>query len=364
MKEFVTIVYANRNRDIKRIKASFDSLKNQTKANFSVVFVDYGSEKPSVDNLKQLCNSYEFVTPYLLPVSQLLWNKSKALNYGILQSQSPYIFIADVDLIFHPEATQLFNKLAVEDKFFLFNLGYLDKSESQKLTKSYNFEDLNPARVGEVNGMILAPKEAFLVVNGLDDFFHFYGSEDEDLFARMENASYKSEGNAAAYFYHNWHQSFAGLEDKIITGNPRIKNIMRINQRHFLRNRDMGITKPIRHPEMGKVIGQEQSDLLKKPTKTVKIYNILAHVEHFLREELPSYTGEIIKVKFVEDPYFYTLKYKVKKLLGKQTQPYCSLKEVNDMVLKEILFRYRDANYSFEISEDLKVITFILDQKK
>ena len=111
---------------------------------------------------------------------------------------------------------------------------------------------------------------------------------------------------------------------------------------------------------MGKVIGKEESDLLQKPTKMVKIYNILSHVEHFLGEELPSYTGEIIKVEFVEDPYFHTLKYKAKKLLGKQTQPYCSLKEVNDLVLKEILFRYRDANYSFEISEDLKTITFCI----
>jgi len=360
MKEFVTIVYANRNRDLKRIKASFDSLKNHPEANFSVVFVDYGSEEPLVDNLKQLCNNYEFVIPYFLPVSQLLWNKSKALNYGILQTQSPYIFIADVDLIFHPEAVTLFNKLAVEDKFFLFNLGYLEKAESEKLTKSYNFDDLSPSRFGEVNGMILAPTKAFFCVNGLDEFFHFYGSEDQDLFKRMEHAGYKRESNNEAYFYHNWHQSFAGSEDEIITGNPRIKNIMRINQRHFLRNREKGIIKPRRQTELGKVIVKEESDLLQKPTKTVKIYNILSHVEHFLGEELPSYTGEIIKAEFVEDPYFHTLKHKVKKLLGKQTQPYCSLKEVNDMVLKEILYKYRDANYSFKISEDLKSIIFCI----
>jgi len=360
MKEFVTIVYANRNRDLKRIKASFDSLKNHPEANFRVVFVDYGSEEPLVDSLKQLCNSYEFITPYFLPVSQLLWNKSKALNYGISQTQLPYIFIADVDLIFHPETVTLFNKLAVEDKFFLFKLGYLDRTESGKLTKNYNFEDLDPNRFGEVNGMILAPTIAFLGVNGLDEFFHFYGSEDEDLFARLENSGYKREVNNEAYFYHNWHQSFAGSEDEIITGNPRVKNIMRINQRHFLRNREKGIIKPRRQAEMGKVIGKEESDLLQKPTKTVKIYNILSHVEHFLGEELPSYTGEIIKVEFVEDSYFHTLKHKVKKLIGKQTQPYCSLKEVNDMVLKEILFKYRDANYSFKISGDLKSIIFCI----
>ena len=357
----ITIIYANRNRDLKRINASFDSLKTQTEGNFTVVFVDYGSEEPLVNSLKQLCNNYEFVTPYFLPVPQLLWNKSKALNYGILQSLSQFIFIADVDLIFHPEAVKLFMKLAGNDKFLLFNLGYLNRSVFQKVTKGYNFEDLKPVRIGEVNGMILAPKKAFLEVNGLDEFFHFYGSEDEDLFARMENAGYKRDAIKEVYFFHNWHRSFAGSEDKIFTGNPRIKNIMRINQRHFLRNRERAIVKPFRQPEMGIIISKEESDLLKKPTKIVEIYNILAHVEHFLGEELPSYKGEIVKVEFKEDPYFHTLKHKVKKKFGKQTQPYITLKKVNDMILKEILYNYRNHNYSFEISKDLKSIVFCIE---
>lgn len=360
--EVLTIIYANRNRELPRIKATFDSLKFQSNNNFRVVFVDYGSDEFLVNDLKKLCKTYEFVTAFFLPVSQLLWNKSKALNYGILETQTPYIFIADVDLIFHPEVIKVFMDLVAENKFYLFNLGYLDKTESLKLTKNYNFEDLEPARIGKVNGMILAPKNAFFKVNGFDEFFHFYGSEDEDLFTRMENAGIKRKTNKDAYFYHNWHQSFAGTEDKIITNNPRLKNIMRINQRHFLRNRDLGIIQPRRQPEMGIVIEKGQKDLLMRPTKTITIFNILSHVEHFLREELPSNTGEIVKVEFMEDPYYHTLKHKAKKLLGKQTQPYCSLKEVNDMVLKEILYRYRDSNYYFKISEDLKKITFILAQ--
>ncbi len=361
MKEFVTIVYANRNRDLKRIKASFDSLKCQTDFNFRVIFVDYGSEEISVDNLKQLCNCYIFVTPFFLPVSQLLWNKSKALNYGISQTQSPYIFIADVDLIFHPETVALFNKLAVKDKFFLFNLGYLDRAESEKLNKSYNFEDLNPSRFGMVNGMILSPTKAFLGVNGLDEFFHFYGSEDEDLFARMENAGYKREANTAAYFYHSWHQSFAGSEDEIITGNPRVKNIMRINQRHFQFNHEKGIIQPLRQQRMGSYISPERATALQNPNIKLEIPNILARVEHFLREELPSRRGEVVQAEFYEDEYYNTLKYKLKSIIGKQTQPYISLKEVNDIILKEILYNYRDHNYSYSLGKELKRIKFCIE---
>jgi len=356
----LTIIYANRNRELKRIKASLDSLGLQMNKSFKVIFVDYGSEKPLAESLELLMQSYSFVTYYTLETAGLLWNKSKALNYGVKKANSPYIFIADVDLIFKPDTTELLKELADPKKFFLFKLGYLDHLESKKLSERYNFEDIKPYKFGNVNGMILASTEAFLEVNGLDEFFHFYGSEDEDLFARMENAGYKREVNDDACFYHNWHQSFAGSEDEIITGNPRIKNIMRLNQRHFLRNREMGLTKPKRQNGMGEVVSKEERALLKKPTKTFKVFNILAYVEHFLREELPAHKGEIIKVEFVEDPFFHTLRYRIKKLLGKQTQPYCSLKEVNDMVLKEILFKYRNANYSFVISGNVKTIIFCI----
>lgn len=358
MKEFITIVYANRNRELERIKASLDSLVIQKNKSFKVIFVDYGSEKLLSESLEVMLQSYDFVTYYYLETSGLLWNKSKALNYGIKKASSSFVFIADVDLIFKPDTTELFKELADPARFFLFNLGYLDHLESLKLSENYSFEDLQPSRFGDVNGMILASTEAFLQVNGLDEFFHFYGAEDEDLFSRMENAGYKREVIKERCFHHNWHQSFAGTEDKIITGNPRVKNIMRLNQRHFLRNREMGITKPKGQKGMGEVISKDERALLEKPTKSFKVFNILAHVEHFLREELPSHKGEIIHVEFVEDPFFYTLKYRVKKFLRMQTQPYCSLKEVNDRILKEILFIYRNANYSFVISENLKTIIF------
>ena len=353
-----SVIYANRNRDVKRIKASLDSLQRQSVRDFEVIFVDYGSDPVLVEEYEGLSEAFNFMRFFSLKVSQLLWNKSKALNYGIKKASFSTVFIADVDLIFHPQTASLFQTLATPEKFFLFRLGYLDQEESNRLSGNYEFEELRPQRFGTVNGMILVPKEALLKVNGLDEFFHFYGAEDEDLFARLENGGYKQEKLETQNFYHNWHRSFSGSEDRLLTGNPRVKNIMRINQRHFLRNRERGVVKPFRQQGMAEIVDPVESELLKHPSWTFRVPNILAHVEHFLREELPSHKGKIVKVEFVEDPYYRTLKYKIKKILGKQTQPYCSMKEVNDMLLKEILFRYRDHNYSFRISEDLKTISF------
>ena len=357
----ISLIYAHRNRDTKRIKISFESLQRQELQNFEVIFVDYGSKNALVEELKVLAAEFPFVRFFHLPVSQLLWNKSKALNYGILKAKGDYVFIADIDLVFHRQTTVLWNKLLNPDRFYLFQLGYLEKEESEKLFANYEFDALKPGRTGTVNGMILTSRESLLEVKGLDEFFHFYGSEDEDLFARLENAGYQRELRKEAYVYHNWHQSFSGSEDKLLTGNPRVKNIMRINQRHFQRNRDRGIIKPLRQEKIGEFITPERSAVLNNPDIILEIPNILARVEHFLREELASRKGEVVKAVFFEEDYYKSTKYKLKLRLGKQTQPYISMKQVNDMILKEILYNYRDHNYSFRVEQNLKGIVFILE---
>lgn len=357
----ISIIYAHRNRDAARIKASFFSLSQQKIQNFEVVFVDYGSGEELSKELQRIAEDFSFVRFYHLPVPQLLWNKSKALNYGIVKAKGEYIFIADADLIFHPEATTLWQHLQNPEKFHLFRLGYLDKTESLKFSPHYKFENLNPARFGDVNGMILSSKKSFEEVNGLDEFFHFYGAEDEDLFGRLENSGYQRELREEKYFYHQWHKSFIGSENKLLLKNPRINNIMRINHRHFQRNSERGVIRPPRQPEMGSSIDPERAKALVYPDFKFQIPNMLILIEHFLREELPSRRGEVVQVEFFVDNYYRSLKYKLKKLAGMQAQTYVSLKFINDLVLKEILYNYRDHNYTYKLEDDLSRIIFCLE---
>ena len=361
MEEKITIIYANRNRDSERIRLSFESLKKQSSNKFEVIFVDYGSDKDLTQDLKGLMAEYDFVSSFFLPVPQLLWNKSKALNFGVLQSEALYIFIADVDLIFHPKAIEKLKELEHPEGFLLFKMGYLDRETSLQLKERNSFGSLDASRVGEVNGMVLAPREAFLKVNGFDEFFHFYGAEDVDLFSRFETAGYKETKTEDLYFFHNWHRSFQGSEDKVVTRNPRLKNIMRINQEHYFRNRDRKVLKPERQEGMGEIIDVSMSSRLNQPSCSYKIPNIAAKVEHFLEEELMSIKNKVVQAEFVVDPYYNSLKYRVKKKLGKQTQSYLSLKEVNDMILKKILFYYRGHNYSFMIAPELNSIEFKIE---
>lgn len=359
-KKKISLIFANRNRDAARIRTSFTSLKKQNLQNFEVILVDYGSDFNLVQELFSVSGEFNFVRFYNLEVSQLLWNKSKAINYGILKAKSPYIFIADVDLIFHPEATGLFEKLLHPRQFYLFRLSYLSKKNSQKIKGANKFDKLGSSDYNDVNGMLLAPLNALMEVNGLDEFFHFYGGEDEDLYARLENAGYSRKQNLTEYYYHIWHPSFSGSEDNLLTGNPRMKNIRRINERHYERNRGRKINSPLGQSKMGEIISKEESQLLKTPDVILKIPNILGDVEHVLREELTTYPGKIVEIYFFKDPYERSFMFYIKKFLRKRTEVYCTMKTVNDMVLKEILYMYRDTNYSFKIAEDLRSITFCI----
>lgn len=358
MENFLTIIYAHRNRDLSRIQTSLRSLENQRRQNFEVIFIDYGSDTEILFLLEDLIKKFSFVKLIKLDVSKLLWNKSKALNIGIRNASSPFIFIADVDLIFHGKAISLMCKTASSSHFQLFTLAYLNKLESEKLSSTWEFENVKIRNYGKVNGMILASKEAFETIHGYDEFFHFYGAEDEDVHGRLENAGYRPKLNEDEYFFHYWHQSYAASEENMLTIPPRVHNIRRINQRHFLNNKQYRIKKPLRQQQWGMILQPSDFFCLSFPTIECNISNIKAHVDHFLHEEFQTFKrGEVVKVNFVKDPYYYTLTHRVKKILGRQSQPFCSLKEVNDMVLKKIVFQYRDHIYSYKIAEDLTRIT-------
>jgi hypothetical protein len=58
--------------------------------------------------IEKLISAYNFANYYYVPSTTLLWNKSKALNYGISKAITPFVFIADVDLIFHQDTQLLY----------------------------------------------------------------------------------------------------------------------------------------------------------------------------------------------------------------------------------------------------------------
>lgn len=357
----ISIIYAYRDREVSRVEASLQSLKDQSVNNFAVIFVDYGSNEFYSDKIEKLIKKFDFVEYIYLDVSHQLWNKSRALNFGIKEASNPFIFIADIDLIFHPKAVSYLEKIATSGVFHNFRMGYLHEKESKKLNKGIQFDALQPTRYGNVNGMILTTRESLFQIKGYDEFYHFYGSEDVDLYTRLENYGLTSLFIEEVYFYHIWHKSYENSQTRGLDVYPRLKNVLRINEQHYLYHKREKAVVPVNQTNWGEFIPQSRKELLNSPTKKIKLNNILAEIEHLFFIELPGLKDEIVEIEIIQSTYFNSIKYRLKKLLNKQTQIYCSLKEVNDLILKHIIFYYHSSNYSYEISKDLRSIRFKIE---
>ena len=356
----ITIVFAYRNRDVKRLEICFKSLALQTHKGFNVILVDYGSDEQYSAEVFRVVGKFDFVNYYYIGHDGLLWNKSKALNFGILESETDYIVTADVDLLFKENFVEALIDLKSQSSFTLFRIGYLSSEETKNQQIHLNFKTISTTHVGDTFGIGLYPKSVLTSIRGLDEFYHFYGSEDEDLNMRVQLFGATLKPCSELMLYHQWHSRYPRKIDESLTIQPRLRNILRINQRHFLQHKAHKII-TVNEPSWGQPFSKEHLEVLKSPTASYQLTNVEAYVIHFFEEELPKCNKGIYKIVIEEDDYYNTIKYKLKVLFKKQTQPYLSMKAVNDVVLKAILFRYRDYNYSYVVSKDLKKITFILD---
>lgn len=355
----VQIIFAFRDRDVDRVKLSLTSLKSQTQNSFNAIFIDYGSQDSYAHKVKEIVSRFTFATYYYVGHPGLLWNKSKAINYGLRKAQSDYIITADVDVLFTENFLETALKLSDPKSFSLFKIGYLSQRITKEQQKYLQLNGVQTTHIGDTFGIGLFPKSTLEAVGGLDEFFHFYGSEDEDLTYRVLLSGVTSNNCDELLLYHQWHERYPQKRDRQLTVMPRLRNVLRINQRHFLWHKDQKIVHP--NPKTwGRCYRKDDAIILEDPKFKVHLDNISSHIEHFFGAAIYTYSGSVIQVVIREAPYFKSLKHQIKKAMGKQTQPFMTMKAINDLILKEIVFRYRDHNYAYEVSEDLKQVKFTI----
>lgn len=357
----LSIIYAYRNRDFERIKISLESLKNQTDTDFEVVFVDYGSTLDKANAVAQILNQFDFATYYYIAHPGLLWNKSKALNYGALKSDSSHIFVADVDICFAIEAVSQIKKNISANTFTLFKLSYLKENAQLKPGYQLDVKLSDIKHHGTINGMIVVAKEDFLSVKGYDEIYHFYGSEDVDFYDRLSNKGLKKTFDHTTLFYHQWHPIQNRINDAKLLKNPKLFNIKKINLVHQLYQKNTNAITPLFKQDIKANIWCKDDELTQNDaTLSFELVNDHANVWHCIKMILPNLKNEIVCIKVTKDIYFDSLKYKLKKTLNKPDRIPISMKTVNDLMLQEIVLCYRHHNYTYTISEDLNTIFFII----
>lgn len=362
MKTTITILYAYRSREPERVRQSLLSLSQQTHSGFQVLLVDYGSTNAYAKAVQAVVNNFDFATYAYVGHQGLLWCKARALNYGISQLQTSWCLISDVDVLFHPNLiAHLYQQTLQEDCFYLADIGYLPYKYHINNLTDFNFQVRQPKHIHETFGVGLFSTKALRKVKGVDTFFHFYGSEDGDLNWRLEQAGCTRSKLEGLWLQHLWHERYPNNQDHLLTQTPRLQHIMRINQQHLLQHMQEDTVQYKSHLAFGAVYNQADYERLLQPDVVIELPNNYAVVLHTLREVLPAYQNKVARLLVYTDDYFLSFKYKVKRCLGKETRPYVPLKRLNDLILTEILFKYRDYNYSYKVSDDLNSLEFIIE---
>ena len=359
----LTIIYPFRNRDLLRLKNSFESLAKQTSKNFEVQFVDYGSEKEIAAGVKDLCRNYNFIKYSFHPTQYQPWNKSKALNSVIKNLESQYCFIADIDIIFHPRFVEKALTLSSSSKATYFQVGFLDKDEKPENREFQSFNNYRKSKEG-ATGLALFPVEKLKEIRGFDEFFHFWGSEDTDVLERLRNGGVKIEFfNREILLLHQWHISYRNTESDRISKELQVKGIVQINNQHLSHNRRLK-RKQVNNKGWGICLEREDMVKLEETPVTLTMTNQKDIIKDLLYGQLPTIKDEIFKVSIVQDPVENSLKHKVKKIIGKKAPPFYTLKTINDLVLLHLISFYRDFPYYYRIKEDGQGMEFGIDFRK
>jgi hypothetical protein len=353
----ITILYPYRNREIERIKISLDSLISQTNTKFKVLFVDYGSTLSHSHEVQELLQKYSFVNYQYSYHLYQPWSRAKAVNIGLKKVETTFVFVADIDMIFKEDFIEKLNDLKHPEKAIYFKVGFLSEEESRENKPFEDYKIKHFSGVG-AQGLSIFPMQAIKKIRGFDEFLHFWGAEDADIHNRLLNAGYDVDFfESETLMLHRWHPTYRKLEEEKLSKNLQISNITTLNQEHLASNKRNNLI-IVNDENWGKLISKSDYDLLNSENKNRILTNKKEQIDHFLFVELPDFKNAILSVTLVEDPFQNSLKYRLKKLMAKKVPNFYTLKEINDLFLLHIISFYRNNNYIYKVSDDLKSIEF------
>jgi glycosyltransferase involved in cell wall biosynthesis len=354
----ITILFIYKNKDLKRVKNALVSLQNQTLDSFEIIFVDFGSDVIYNKGLKGLLKDFPKVFYYYTFTKKQPWSRSKAINIGLKFTKTPYVFVADIDMVFSPVFVEKLVVLCKPNHSFYFKVGFLDK----KITDFFQpFDTIPIASLSKqgAQGLSLFCLESLKKINGFDEFYHLWGAEDADVHVRLKNAGYSSSFyDSEILMLHQWHPSYRSSERKKITSDIQLSGIVQLNHQH-LKTAIFEKRTKVNDDNWGVVITKDEYSVIKYPTNKYYINNTKPEIDHFLSYNIKQKDTFIKEYCFRLAPNYGSLKQSVKKILGKKTPQYYTLKEINDFLLLYLISTPSIHNYSYSVAGDLKSISLI-----
>lgn len=351
-----TVVLTYRNREINNIDKCLNSLSIQSTKDFNVVLVNYGSSLEYSNSLSECVKKHEFVHLINCDVQQQLWNKCRAINIALKQCNTSHFFVGDVDMIYHPNFIETLNKLKSDANTTYFQVGFLSESESKHDKK---FEDYSISFKSDegATGMTFFKTDVLKSINGFDEFYHGWGSEDTDVHKRLINAEFKVDFyDKEVLMLHQWHTKLYRTKDSL---EPFHTYLEQINHEYLKLTDKLNKTKANSNFDFG-VYNQDNYADLDRIENCYYITNKAAEVKAMLYNVLTVQKNKVIQIIVKPNPEYKSFKQFVKRKVGKKTINFLDMDTVNNTLLEAIITKLRNCPYKFQYNQKQKIINLTI----
>lgn len=356
----LTIVIPNRNRNLATVKRSLDSLAPQLSSAVTATVVDYGSEEAYQQELEQLIRDYEHLTTILCPTQGQLWNKSRCINMVLKTCTTSHFMVCDMDMLWHPDFIKLHLDRLPADHAMYFTVGVMTQQESA-LDKTYHELAVKFKTNNEATGITIFPTDVLKSINGFDEFYHGWGSEDTDVHSRLRNAGYEVRfRESETYFKHQWHEK--GYRSTSST-RPFHPFLERINNQYYLKSKQLKMTVANTMTPWGLLCDSQAYAQMQQPTQVVKAYATYEEIHAVTQLMSMMPTSTVLHLEITTHPEATTLKTKIKKLTGKKTPRFLTLDQVNEHLLEQVVQQFRNCPYHYTFIKGKAIILVLLSKK-
>lgn len=239
-KEDITFIIAIKNIPLSRIKNSIESIRkiDYDQNLISIIIIDYDSDNSFSEKYIKISKEYNLFYKKIL--NRIKWNKSEALNTAIKIAKTKYILSTDADIIFEKnylkEAINLLKKnpyQVILSKCFDLPKNFSKSLDFRKKSKMRFRKDYpNP-------GINMALTHFYKLINGYDERYVMWGSEDDDIIKRFSILGLKITNICdKSVYFHQWHQKFKQNNQDYFSEKQAIKNKEYCHKKYsIIRNR-------------------------------------------------------------------------------------------------------------------------------
>ncbi|MBF4985405.1 glycosyltransferase [Nonlabens mediterrranea] len=360
--EKLTIVIPNRNRDLKIVKQSLKSIHPQLIDHVTITLVDYGSALSYQRQLKEVIDGFKGIELIICPVQGQLWNKSRCINLILKNTTAKHLMVSDMDLIWHPDFLETMLPQLDNKSTSYFPVGFMSQEESVK-DVSFHQRTIKFMSNEEATGISIFPVHQLLEINGFDEFYHGWGSEDTDVHVRLKKAGFEVRfRESEVLFKHQWHAKF--YRNKSST-EPFHGALEKINQQYLLLTRKIEFPtyNQINDKKWGVLPVPETYDKLEHPDLFLNVYHVHADLMAMLFK-LRSIQRICVSVTVKHHSKKGSLKTKLKKILGKKIINFISASISNELILELLIDRFRNCPYKYQFNREtgeIKLVINIID---